>query len=156
MPETQPTKPIIARFRMDWRIRFVDTDASELIHTSAFVRLLEETEYEFLRSRGLSVILSDEKGLMGFPRLSANVTMNKPLSFDELVTIELQLINVDGKMVEYEFVVTDNANATVGGGNFRVAVCRFPADAPPYAVLTPEYVIEALTSAPSTAPDATN
>ena len=134
------------------QIRWVDTDTSGSVHPSAFVRLLEETEYGFLRSRGLSVILTDEKGLMGFPRLSASVTISQPLFFDDEVDIEIRLVNVDGKVVEYDFEVTmANENNSddpqrVGGGYFKVAVCRFPPDDLPYAVLTPEYVIEALTS----------
>lgn len=150
--QSDNSKPVLRRFQSQRTVRFIDTDINGSMHTDAFVRLLEETEYDFLRSCGLSVVLTDEKGLMGFPRLSANVTMNRPLGFDETVNIELRLINVDGKMVEYEFSVTDSqcdqgdSGQQIGSGNFKVAVCRFPAGKPPYAILTPEFVIEALTS----------
>ena len=118
--------------------------------------MLEETEYAFLRKCGLSVVLTDEKGLMGFPRLSTNVTMQTPLFFDDVVTVEIRLLEVDGKMVEYDFSVwrndnneavtaNDDESDLVGTGNFKVAVCRFPGDQLPYAVLTPQYVMDALT-----------
>lgn len=134
----------ISRFSVRRQIRWVDTDASGFVHISAFVRLLEETEYEFLRSCGLSVVLTDEKGLMGFPRLSTGVSINRPLVFDETVVIDLMLMEVDGKKVDYRFHVSDEEGKRVGDGNFTVAVCRFPTDALPYAVLTPEFVIDAL------------
>ena len=37
------------------RVEFADTDAAGIAHFSAFFAWMEETEHEFLRSRGLSV-----------------------------------------------------------------------------------------------------
>ena len=116
-----------------------------MVHTSALIRMMEETEYAFLRSRGLSVVLTDSRGLMGFPRLSAAVSIENSVGFDTEVSVEIFLMVVDGKSVTYEFLIRDKENMTVATGKFVVAVCRFPRGEPPYAILTPEYVIEALT-----------
>jgi len=126
-------------------VRWVDTDASGMVHTSALIRMMEETEYAFLRSRGLSVVLTDSRGLMGFPRLSAEIEILNPVGFDAEVQVEIFLMLVDGKSVFYEFLITAADGVTVATGKFVVAVCRFPTGEPPYAILTPEYVIEALT-----------
>lgn len=135
----------INRFETSKTVRWVDTDTSGMVHTSALIRMMEETEYAFLRSRGLSVVLTDGRGLMGFPRLSAEVNIANPVGFDSEVRVEIFLMVVDGKSVCYEFLVHDEEDKTIATGKFVVAVCRFPTGEPPYAILTPEYIIEALT-----------
>ncbi|QEG24548.1 acyl-CoA thioesterase [Mariniblastus fucicola] len=134
----------INRFEISKTVRWVDTDASGMVHTSALIRMMEETEYAFLRSRELSVVLTDGRGLMGFPRLSAEIEVQNFVGFDTEVTVELFLMLVDGKSIRYEFRISTE-HEPVATGAFRVAVCRFPAGELPYAILTPEYVIELLT-----------
>ena len=136
---------IINRLTAKKIVRWVDTDASGMVHTSALIRMMEETEYAFLRSRGLSVVLTDGRGLMGFPRLSAEIEVKNPVGFDAELTVEICLTQVDGKSIRYEFSIQDTDEELVATGKFHVAVCRFPNGEPPYAILTPEYVIEALT-----------
>lgn len=116
-----------------------------MVHASALIRMMEETEYAFLRSRGLSVVLTDGRGLMGFPRLSASIEIQNPVGFDSEVSVQIFLMVVDGKSVSYEFLIRDQNHLTVATGKFVVAVCRFPSGELPYAILTPEFVIEALT-----------
>lgn len=135
----------INRYETTKTVRWVDTDASGMVHTSALIRMMEETEYAFLRSRGLSVVLTDGRGLMGFPRLSAEIEVVDSVGFDSEVRVEIFLMVVDGKSVCYEFLIRDDKDMTVATGKFQVAVCRFPTGEAPYAILTPEYVIEALT-----------
>ncbi len=135
----------IPRFETHRRVRFAETDASGHAHFSTYVRLMEETEYAFLRSRGLSVVLYDERGTMGFPRLSVEFKIHRAAVRDELIFTTLEMTNIDGKAIVYQFELVDEQAALVALGAFRVACCRFPADAPPYAILTPEHVIHSLT-----------
>jgi acyl-CoA thioesterase FadM len=135
----------INRFQTSKTVRWVDTDASGMVHTAALIRMMEETEYAFLRSRGLSVVLTDGRGMMGFPRLSAEIEIENLVGFDSELKVQIFLTLVDGKSVRYDFLISDEEGSTVATGIFRVAVCRFPASEPPYAILTPDYVIEALT-----------
>ena len=134
----------IAQFEYPRGVRQVDTDMSGFAHVSAYVRMMEETEYAFLRSRGLSVKLTDEKGVTGFPRLHASVQIAQPLVFDQQVIVYLSLMELDGKSIFYEFEIRDRDDLICVTGKFKVALCRFPDDKPPYAILTPDYVIEAL------------
>ncbi len=106
---------------------------------------MEETEYAFLRSRGLSVVLKDERGTIGFPRLSVQLKIHQPAKLDELLYTTLELMLVDFKMIEYHFETVNELAELVAIGFFRVACCRFPDDKAPYAILTPEFVIDALT-----------
>lgn len=136
----------INSFQTQRIVRMVDTDCSGTAHVSALIRMMEETEYAFLRSCGLSVVLSDEKGIMGFPRLSAEIQLHQPARFDEDLLVELNLLEIDGKHIVYQFEITLLTGQQVASGRFRVACCRFPNGKPPYAILTPANVIEALTS----------
>ena len=121
--------------------------------------MMEETEYAFLRSRGLCVVLYDERGTLGFPRLSASLKIHQPLAFEARVTVRLRLTEIDGKQITYEFEIVDEETGIVDPteivdetsqplaveGRFQVACCRFPDDKPPFAILTPDHVIQALT-----------
>ena len=127
------------------QIRWGDVDANGLAHFDTYVRLMEETEYSFLRHCGLSVVLQDEKGTMGFPRLSAELSIELPVGFDCKVETRLRLLEIDGKRITYAFKITNNSRDRVATGKFCVACCRFPEDELPYAILTPEFVIQAIT-----------
>jgi YbgC/YbaW family acyl-CoA thioester hydrolase len=144
------TRSPIATFTNRRRVSMVDTDASGTVHLGAYIRMMEETEYAFLRSRGLSVVLTDAKGILGFPRLEASIDVAHAVRFDDEVQIELSLIEVDGKQVIYEFAIENVGGASdatqVATGRFRVVCCRFPNGESPYAILTPLHVIEALRS----------
>ena len=124
----------------------VDTDSSGSVHLSALIRMMEETEYAFLRSRDLSVVLSDEKGVLGFPRLSASIELHQFAGFDDDLLVELNLLKIDGKQIVYQFEITKLTGQQVASGQFRVACCRFPNGKPPYAILTPAHVVESLTA----------
>ena len=105
---------------------------------------MEETEYAFLQSRDLRVVLSDSKGIIGFPRTRAEIEVVQPVQFEDHVETELQLGPMDGKQICYEFQIRQNDQITANG-KFWVACCRFPAGEPPFAILTPEFVVEKLT-----------
>lgn len=139
------TPTAIAEFEYPRQVHFVDTDASGFAHFSVYVRMMEETEYAFLRSRGLCVVLYDELGTMGFPRLSASIKVNVPLVLEQQVSVRLILTRIDGKQIIYEFEVVDDENQVAVEGRFVVACCRFPDGKLPYAILTPDRVMEALT-----------
>ena len=143
-----PAKDSITRFQTQRRVRTVDTDFSGTVHVSAYIRMMEETEYAFLRSRGLSVVLSDQRGVLGFPRLEARIDLLSSSSFDEELQIELSLMEVDGKHIVYDFTIECingmNVGQKVATGSFRVVCCRFPPGEPPRAILTPHNVMDAL------------
>ncbi len=106
--------------------------------------MMEETEYEFLRSRSLSVVLYDERGTLGFPRISAEVNVIQPLQFEQNVEVRLSLAEMDGKQILYEFDICLDDGQSAVTGKFAVACCRFPDRQPPFAVLIPEHVESAL------------
>ena len=135
--------------RLDRTVRFAETDASGFVHFAAYIRMMEETEYSFLRSRGLRVVLSDDKGIIGFPRLSAEISILQPLRFEDSILVELSLSKIDGKQIVYDFALlrSNDSDAISAKGTFKVACCRFPEGELPYAILTPDFVIGKLLGA---------
>lgn len=107
---------------------------------------MEETEYAFLRSRGLRVVLYDERGTMGFPRLNVQIEIHQPLAFEEQIEVTMRLVEVDGKTLLYEFDLINEDGVMAVEGHFRVAFCRFPIRKPPFAILIPDFVTQALQS----------
>ena len=136
----------IASFKCSHEVRLVDTDGTGFAHFATYVRMMEETEYAFLRSRGLSVVLYDERGTMGFPRLSVQLEIHHPVSVGELVEVTLQLVEIDGKQLRYEFDLVNATGLMAVEGRFQVACCRFPDGKPPFAILIPDIVSRALKS----------
>ena len=133
------------RHEFERRIRLAETDKTGFAHFATYVRLMEETEYSFLRSRGMCVVLHDSKGTIGFPRISVDIQIHEPVSFDEQVLVTLELLVCDGKQLAYHFEIINAHSEPVATGQFNVASCRFPVDADPFAILTPQFVIDALT-----------
>lgn len=136
----------MAQFSYPREVRMVDTDASGYAHFSSYFRMMEEAEYGFLRSRGLSVVLTDERGKMGFPRINCEINIVRPLSLGEQVNVNVSLVRTDGKRVVYQFEIADEDGEVAVTGEFLAALCRFPKDKMPYAILFPPGLTEKLTA----------
>jgi acyl-CoA thioesterase FadM len=134
------------QFDHRWQVRLVDTDMNGFAHFSSYVRMMEETEYAFLRSRGLSVVLKDNRGTIGFPRIAVDLNIERQLKVEDWAKTRLRLIEIDGKQIVYEFLISNEFDLRVATGHFVVACCRFPADKPHYAILIPDFVAVALTA----------
>ncbi len=142
-PTSTVTDPIT--FQFPRRVRWRDTDLSGFANMAACITWLEETEYAFLRSRGLSVVLNDEKGRIGFPRVRTELEIREPLVLDDELVVSLRLGELDGKVIQYHFEairVADGALVVVA--QFTMACCRFPDAELPYAILVPEWIEEKL------------
>lgn len=91
-------------FSYDRRVAFCDTDAMGVVHHANYVRYLEEARVAWMRARDLSDT--------HYPRadrvlalLHFQVWHFKPLRFDDLVTIQLQ-VRSEGAKIHYQYVFT--------------------------------------------------
>ena len=141
---------MLDRFKFKQHVQFSHSNQTGDVHFDVYVRLMEETEYAFLRSRGLRVVLDDGKGIIGFPRISAQIEIIEPVQFGDLVETTLQLMQVDGKSIVYDFVLNCRERPAAKG-RFEAACCRFPEAKDPYAILIPDFVIEKLQQQPNRA-----
>lgn len=128
-------------FTFHRRVEFADTDLAGMVHFSNILRYMEETEYAFLRSQGLCVVMDDERGKFGFPRLSVHCDYLRPARFEDELTIHLKVKSNDGKKIGYLFEIVKH-DFSLAKGEFSVACCRFPIDKDPYPILIPDKVLE--------------
>lgn len=105
------------------RVEFSDTDAAGIAHFSAFFRFMEQAEHEFLRSRGLSVMLDDPGGTITWPRVSASCDFDGSVKFEDVLDIELSIDRLGSKSIAYGFVFT-HAGRLVGRGKLVAVCCR--------------------------------
>ena len=101
-------------FRTTRRVEFADTDMAGIMHFARFFSLMEEVEHEFLRSRGLSVVMKHQGRGIGFPRVSAQCDFKKPARFEDVLEATLSVARLGGKSITYrvEFVKGGEVLAT--------------------------------------------
>jgi acyl-CoA thioester hydrolase len=88
-------------FHATRRVEFADTDMAGIMHFAKFFTFMEEVEHEFLRSRGLSVVMHYQGQRLGWPRVAANCEFLKPVFFEETLEIELTLSRMGGKSLTF-------------------------------------------------------
>ncbi|MEZ6096940.1 MAG: acyl-CoA thioesterase [Pirellulaceae bacterium] len=142
----QPTAPIATCSRFV-QVEWIDLDATGLIRVERIVRWMEETEYEFLRSRGLSVSLRDDRGQFGFPRLRTEIEILDWPSVNEILRVNLKLADLSHKQLTYSFdiVFKSQPDRVIATGKYSAACCRFPTNDMPFPILIPDWVADRLT-----------
>ena len=110
-------------YRTTRRVEFVDTDMAGIVHFTNFFRWMESAEVEFLRARGLSVKLSWEGQVLGFPRVSASCDYVKPAYFEDVLDVAVTLEKVGRKSVTFAFEFTRGGEA-IARGRVSSVCCR--------------------------------
>jgi 4-hydroxybenzoyl-CoA thioesterase/acyl-CoA thioester hydrolase len=134
-------------YRTTRRVEFRHTDAAGIIHFSSFFEYMEEVEHEFLRSRGLSVVMRDEEGQLGWPRVSVHCDFRNVVKFEDILDIELSLARRGDKSVTYAFAFTHQGRL-VAEGQMTSVCCRLVPDQPPRAIPIPTWIIHKLEANP--------
>ncbi len=116
----------MSSFRTIRRVEFRDTDMAGIMHFSAFFTTLESVEHEFLRSLGLSVVMEDDSGPLGWPRVSAGCDFRGAVKFEDVLNIELSIARLGEKSVTYQFVVASSGRR-IAEGKLVAACCRLRA-----------------------------
>ena len=91
-------------FRTQRRVEFSDTDMAGIVHFANFFLWMEHVEQEFLRSLGLSVSLAYEGQRIGFPRVSAACDYLSPVTFEDVMDVELSIEKIGTKSITYQFL----------------------------------------------------
>jgi acyl-CoA thioester hydrolase len=90
-------------FRTSRRMEFADTDMAGIVHFANFFRFMEAAEVEFLRSRGLSVVMHWEGRDLSFPRVAASCDYLRPCRFQDVVEITVRVERLGSKSITYAF-----------------------------------------------------
>ncbi len=96
------------------RVQFYETDAQGIVHHSNYFRYFEEARGEFLRRLNLPYNSIREEGYE-VVLLEAFCSFKKPLFYDELFEIQLELSNIDRFTFEFLYKVTVNGNIRAEG-----------------------------------------
>jgi acyl-CoA thioester hydrolase len=110
-------------FRVQRRVEFSDTDMAGIIHFSNYFRYMEFAEVEFLRARGLSVAMTWNEEHYGFPRVAASCDFLRPVRFEDVLDIAVEVERVGRKSVTYSFTFT-HQGASVAKGRISAVCCR--------------------------------
>ena len=139
-------------FQLNRRVEFCDTDMAGIMHFSNFFRFMEAAETAFLRSLGLSVVLSSRGIDVCLPRVHAECDYQLPLRFEDEVLVHLLIEKKAARTITYQFRFQKlNANPAVEVARGKlVAVCasRQP-DGTIKAVPLPKVLAEQLQEAPA-------
>ena len=93
-----------ATFTMLRRVQFSDTDMAGIVHFANFYRYMEETEHEYFRSLGLSIMHNAPDGsVIGWPRVRATCAFHAPAFYDDLIEIDLILARKGVKSLTMHF-----------------------------------------------------
>jgi YbgC/YbaW family acyl-CoA thioester hydrolase len=90
-------------FKLLRRVEFSDTDLAGIMHFSNFFRFMEAAETAFLRSLGLSVVLSRAGLDVCLPRVHAECDYAAPLHFEDEVLIHLLVERKGARTLTYQF-----------------------------------------------------
>ena len=129
--------------RTRYRVQFRDTDAAGIMHFSAFFTYMEETEHDFLREQGLSVVLEHEGATLSWPRVSANCDFSGALHFEDVFDVVLKVTRLGTKSVTYEFSFEHDAGV-IGQGQIVAVCCRIASGQKPESVPIPDRIRQAL------------
>ncbi len=139
-------------FQLTRRVEFCDTDMAGIMHFSNFFRFMEATETAFLRSLGLSVVLSACGLDVCLPRVHAECDYQLPLRFEDEVLVQLLVEKKATRTITYQFrfrKLNPTSDLEVARGKL-VAVCaaRQP-DGTLKAVPLPKTLADQLQEAPA-------
>lgn len=123
-------------YRTRRRVEFRDTDASGLIHFSAFFVLMEAVEHELLRHLGTSVHLTTDQGTISWPRVAAKCEYHSPVHFEDELEITATISRVGEKSVTYHYEFAHDGRA-VATGEITAVCCRIESGRPPQSIPIP-------------------
>jgi acyl-CoA thioester hydrolase len=128
-------------FHTTRRVEFSDTDMAGIAHFSCFFRYMEEAEHAFLRSLGLSVIMHDEEGPYGWPRVGASCDYQGPAKFEDVLDITVRVAHKGTKSLAYHFEITHQGRA-VATGRLTAVLCRLKHGERPRSIPIPDWLGE--------------
>jgi YbgC/YbaW family acyl-CoA thioester hydrolase len=89
-------------FSITHRVQFYETDMAGVVHFANYFRWMELVEHDFLRSLGLSVMMTHEAVDIGWPRVACSCEFFKPARFEDEITLKLRITKVGGKSLSYD------------------------------------------------------
>lgn len=122
------------------RVRWVDTDASGIIHYTAAFRYFEAAEWELFRKAGVSLSTRDQT--FGLPRVAVNATFHAPLHVDEEIAVHIRPERLGNTSITFALEIFRDETLCISGT--ISVVCTGDRGQP---ISIPDSIREALTKA---------
>lgn len=91
------------------RVRYYEVDSMGYLHHGNYPGLFELGRTELLRENGLSYREMEEKGFI-LPVRKINIEYFQPAHYDELISIETELLKFEGIRLEFKYTVRNENN----------------------------------------------
>lgn len=118
----------MSEFRWPARVYYEDTDAGGVVYHTGYIRFMERSRTEWLRSLGFSQAMLMEEGVM-FSVVSLEIRYLKPARLDDLLKVVSRASLAGGASVQFDQdVLRDDGQllaqgkvlvACIGARNFR-------------------------------------
>jgi YbgC/YbaW family acyl-CoA thioester hydrolase len=134
------------------RVEFSDTDMAGIMHFSNFFRFMESTETAFMRSLGLSVVLSNCGMDVCLPRVHAECDYQAPVRFEDEVLVHLLVEKLSTRTLTYQFrfrKMNGDVSQEIAQGRLVVVCAACNSDGVMKAVQLPQALLDQLEEAPA-------
>lgn len=108
------------------RVEYRDTDASGIVHFSAFFCYAEEAEHAMWRAAGLSVD-SPVSGIV-WPRIAASFDFLRALRFEDEIEVHLRVIGKTSKTLQYQAVIMLEGRVAAVGRTTTICARKRPGE----------------------------
>jgi YbgC/YbaW family acyl-CoA thioester hydrolase len=136
----------IGEFRYQRRVQYRDTDASGIVHFSAFFVFCEEAEHAMWREAGLTVDARQTE--IGWPRIAASFDFLKALRFEDDIEVEIRVVGKTSKTFTYQAVIRHQGHVAAVGTMSTICVRKRPGE-PLRAIDIPAEIADRFTVVPS-------
>lgn len=99
-------------YQYDHKVKYYETDKMGITHHSNYIRFMEEARIEWMSHIGFSYKKCEDLGMIS-PVVSVNCRYKKNTTFDDVISIRVQLKKYNGLKltVEYEMMKEDEVVA---------------------------------------------
>ena len=116
----------IGEFSYRRRVQYRDTDASGIVHFSAFFVFCEEAEHAMWREAGLTVEARQTE--IGWPRIAASFEFLKALRFEDEIEVQIRLVARTAKTFTYQAIIMHEGRMAAVGTMSTICVRKRPGE----------------------------
>lgn len=94
-------------FQYNHKVKYYETDKMGITHHSNYIRIMEEARIEWMSHIGYSYKRCEDSGMIS-PVININCSYKKNTTFDDLITVKVQLKKYNGLKLTIGYEMTKN------------------------------------------------
>ncbi len=123
--------------KISFRIRYAETDQMGVVYHGNYAQYLEMGRIEWLRGFAISYKSMEESGII-LPVISLRINFKKSALYDDLITVETQLIRMPLVKIEFDYKIYNEKQEILAEANTVLAFIDKNTNRP---VKCPDYVL---------------